>query len=121
MKPYNELTHRGKMRRMGRLAQAALEAYGLADAPLRLFLDNGNIIYRVKGVQAPSLAPVDDAKALFFNGVSDVTGSAKASASTLVMEQRGWSSTPTSPSSGTSKSEGIKALMMAIGRIGFSD
>ena len=66
MKPYVELTHRGKMRRMGRLAQAALEAYGLADAPLRLFLDNGNIIYRVKDVQVPRLAPVDDANDLFF-------------------------------------------------------
>ena len=51
MKPYDELTHRGKMRRMRRLAEAALDAYGLADAPLRLFIDNGNIIYRVKDVR----------------------------------------------------------------------
>jgi Ser/Thr protein kinase RdoA (MazF antagonist) len=67
MKPYQELTHRGKMRRMRRLAQAALETYGLAGAPLRLVVDNGNIIYRVKGVQAPQLAADNGAHDLFFD------------------------------------------------------
>jgi Ser/Thr protein kinase RdoA (MazF antagonist) len=64
MKAYDELTHRGKMRRMGQLARAALDAYGWADAPHRLFVDNGNIIYRVR---APRLALTHDADELFFD------------------------------------------------------
>lgn len=53
MKPYDELTHRGRMRRMRWLAESALAEYGLADAPLRLFIDNGNIIYRTEVPFAP--------------------------------------------------------------------
>ena len=62
MKPYEQLTHRGKMRRMRRLAEAALDAYGLADAPLRLFIDNGNIIYRT---EAPYPTPAKAQAELF--------------------------------------------------------
>ena len=62
MKPYEELTHRGKMRRMRRLAAVALEAYGLANAPLRLFLDNGNIIYRT---EMPFTSPSQEPKGLY--------------------------------------------------------
>jgi Ser/Thr protein kinase RdoA (MazF antagonist) len=67
VKPYSELTHHGKMRRMRLLADAALEAYGLADAPRSLFIDNGNIIYRVKDVRTPRLGPDDGASELFFD------------------------------------------------------
>jgi len=67
MKAYKELTHRGKMRRMRRVAQAALQAYGLADAPLKLFVDNGNIVYRVKRVRVPQLAADKDVNDLFFD------------------------------------------------------
>lgn len=54
MKPYQELTYRGRLRRLGQLAQVALEAYGLAGARLKLLQDSGNVTYRV---DAPSPAP----------------------------------------------------------------
>lgn len=66
MKAYNKLTHRGKMRRMRQVAQVALQAYGLADAPLKLFVDNGNIVYRVKRVRAPQMEADKDVNDLFF-------------------------------------------------------
>lgn len=62
MKPYNELTHRGKMRRMRRLAAVALEAYGLPATPLRFFVDNGNIIYRT---EVPFASPSQEPSGLY--------------------------------------------------------
>ena len=50
MKAYEDLTPRGKLRRTGRIAQAALEAYGFTEARLRLIVDAGNTTYRVKTV-----------------------------------------------------------------------
>jgi Ser/Thr protein kinase RdoA (MazF antagonist) len=57
MKAYVELTHRGRMRRMGRLAREALEAYGFGGARLRLIVDAGNVMYRV----TTEGRPVDEA------------------------------------------------------------
>jgi Ser/Thr protein kinase RdoA (MazF antagonist) len=62
MKPYEDLTHRGKMRRMRTLAAAALDAYGLTAAPLHFFVDNGNIIYRTV---APFASPSQEPKELY--------------------------------------------------------
>jgi len=50
MKAYESLTRRGKLRRTGRIARAALEAYGITEASLRLMVDAGNTTYRVKAV-----------------------------------------------------------------------
>lgn len=47
MKPYNELTRLGRLRRMRRLAEAALEEYGLGGARLRFYVQAGNTLYRV--------------------------------------------------------------------------
>jgi Ser/Thr protein kinase RdoA (MazF antagonist) len=50
MKTYEELTQRGKLRRTGRVARTALEAFGFTEARLRLMVDAGNTTYRVKAV-----------------------------------------------------------------------
>ncbi|MCW3980130.1 MAG: hypothetical protein NWF11_01495, partial [Candidatus Bathyarchaeota archaeon] len=50
MKPYKDLTPRGKLRRTQRLAQAALTAFGFTEAHLRLIVDSGNTMYRVKAM-----------------------------------------------------------------------
>ena len=50
MKAYEDLTPRGKLRRTGRIARAALEAFGFTEARLRLIADTGNTRYRVKTV-----------------------------------------------------------------------
>lgn len=50
MKAYEDLTPRGKLRRTGRIARAAVEAFGFAKARLRLIVDSGNTMYRVKTV-----------------------------------------------------------------------
>ena len=47
MKPYDELTRLGQLRRTRRLAKAALEAYGLGGARLTFLQYTANIIYRV--------------------------------------------------------------------------
>ena len=47
MKPYQELTHLGRVRRLRQLAQAALDAYGLADARFKLLRQAGNTLFRV--------------------------------------------------------------------------
>jgi Ser/Thr protein kinase RdoA (MazF antagonist) len=47
MKPYDELTRLGRLRRLRPLAHVALEAYGLAEARLQLVRDAGNTLYRV--------------------------------------------------------------------------
>ncbi len=47
MKPYDELTYLGRVRRMRRLAQVALDSYGLAGARFKLLRQAGNTLYRV--------------------------------------------------------------------------
>jgi Ser/Thr protein kinase RdoA (MazF antagonist) len=49
VKPYDELTRLGRLRRMRQLAEAALEAYGLGGTPLRFYMQAGNTLYRVFG------------------------------------------------------------------------
>lgn len=48
MREFKDLTYRGKLRRIRRVAQSALEAFGIDKANLRFIRDNGNTIYRVK-------------------------------------------------------------------------
>jgi Ser/Thr protein kinase RdoA (MazF antagonist) len=47
MKPFRELTHRGRTRRYRVLAKKALTAFGITDAELRFIRDSGNITFRV--------------------------------------------------------------------------
>lgn len=47
MKPYNELTRRGQLRRLKQLAELALDAYGLTGARLSFLHYQGNVIFRV--------------------------------------------------------------------------
>jgi len=60
MKAYEELTHRGKMRRIRRMAREALEAYRFTGARLRLIVDAGNITYRVKAEGQPVVEEEND-------------------------------------------------------------
>jgi Ser/Thr protein kinase RdoA (MazF antagonist) len=53
MKPYNQLTHIGRLRRMRQLSRTVLESYGLAGAPLKLVLDAGNTLFRVYAPNLP--------------------------------------------------------------------
>ena len=63
MKPYQELTRRGRLRRLRDLAEIALEVYGLAGADLTFLHYEGNVIFRVdvqgsaplKNAQSPYL------------------------------------------------------------------
>jgi hypothetical protein len=65
MKPYEELTYLGRVRRMRRLARVALEAYGLADARYKFVLQAGNTLYRVYD---PRPVPTLTANGLFAEG-----------------------------------------------------
>jgi Ser/Thr protein kinase RdoA (MazF antagonist) len=65
MKPYEDLTYRGRLRRMRRLAGVALEAYGLADAQYSFVLQAGNTLYRVYD---PRPVPALTANGLFEEG-----------------------------------------------------
>jgi Ser/Thr protein kinase RdoA (MazF antagonist) len=56
MKAYEELTRRGRLRRVQSVAYAALNAFELTDARLRLLVDAGNILYRVSAVDP---APIE--------------------------------------------------------------
>ena len=47
MKPFEELTRRGRVRRYRQLAQAALAEYGISDARLMFIRDAGNVTFRV--------------------------------------------------------------------------
>lgn len=47
MKPYSELTRLGRLRRIRKLAEAALEAYGIAEARLTFLRYFANITYRI--------------------------------------------------------------------------
>ena len=54
MKPFQELTYLGQTRRLRRLAQSALQDYGLGDARLKLIAHEENTTFRV---DAPHAAP----------------------------------------------------------------
>lgn len=47
MKPYDELSYLGRLRRMRKLAKAALKEYGLDNARLKFHMHAGNTLYRV--------------------------------------------------------------------------
>ena len=65
MKPYENLTRLGRVRRFRKLAGAALEAYGLADAEFKLFRQAGNTLFRVV---ASDPAPAKVGDDLYENG-----------------------------------------------------
>ena len=65
MVPYEELTYRGRIRRMRRLARVALEAYGLSDARYKFVLQAGNTLFRVYD---PRPDPSKTANGLFEEG-----------------------------------------------------
>lgn len=58
MKSYSELTHLGRLRRIRRLAEAALEEYGLGDATINFYAQAGNTLYRVRDTN-PEAKPAD--------------------------------------------------------------
>jgi Ser/Thr protein kinase RdoA (MazF antagonist) len=60
VKPFQELTHLGQMRRLRRLARRALADYGLDEARLRLLRRAGNTLYRVTNPHTPAVGPPDD-------------------------------------------------------------
>ncbi len=64
-KPFQELTYLGRMRRMRRLAQVALAAYGIPEARFKLLRQAGNTLFRV---DTPRLPTVDPARELFEEG-----------------------------------------------------
>jgi Ser/Thr protein kinase RdoA (MazF antagonist) len=59
MKPYNQLTRLGQLRRLRQLAEAALTEYGLSDANLKFQHYEGNVIFRVD-VPGETTAKDDD-------------------------------------------------------------
>ncbi|MCP4540558.1 MAG: phosphotransferase [Chloroflexi bacterium] len=65
MKPFNELTFLGRLRRKRQLAQTALGVYGLGEARFKLVVDAGNTLYRVI---APDHASAKTANGLFEEG-----------------------------------------------------
>jgi hypothetical protein len=62
MKPFEELTYLGRVRRMRQLAHAALAAYGITEARLNLVRQAGNTLFRV---YTPSLPTTGTAGGLF--------------------------------------------------------
>jgi len=56
MKPFEELTYRGQVRRLRRLAQAALAGYGLGDGTLKLIGYGENTTFRVSAAGAAAAA-----------------------------------------------------------------
>jgi hypothetical protein len=65
MKPFQELTYLGRVRRIRRLAQAALAAYGIAEARFKLLRQAGNTLFRV---YIPGLPAAKTAEGLFEEG-----------------------------------------------------
>jgi len=53
MKPFNELTRLGRIRRMRQLARAALRRYGVDEARFHLVLQAGNTLFRVRTSDLP--------------------------------------------------------------------
>jgi Ser/Thr protein kinase RdoA (MazF antagonist) len=60
MKPYEELTYLGRVRRFRQLADAALAAYGLAGAHCRLFRQAGNTLFRIVASDPTPVNTADD-------------------------------------------------------------
>lgn len=58
MKPYDELTYLGRIRRMRQVAGAAMEAFGLAGARLKFLRQADNTLFRVYAADPPGA--VDD-------------------------------------------------------------
>jgi Ser/Thr protein kinase RdoA (MazF antagonist) len=52
VKPYDELTYLGRVRRMRQLAHVALDSYGFVGARFKLLRQAGNTLYRVYGAGA---------------------------------------------------------------------
>jgi Ser/Thr protein kinase RdoA (MazF antagonist) len=62
VKPYEELTYLGQVRRLRRTAQLALREYGLAGARLKLLAHGENTTFRI---DAPNLTPVKAVDGLY--------------------------------------------------------
>jgi Ser/Thr protein kinase RdoA (MazF antagonist) len=60
VKPYNELTRVGRLRRTRRLAETAMEEYGLGGAHLRFYMHAGNTVYRIYDPNPKSTQRNDD-------------------------------------------------------------
>jgi Ser/Thr protein kinase RdoA (MazF antagonist) len=56
MKPFEKLTYRGQLRRLRRLAQAALDGYGLGGSTLKLIGHGENTTFRVVAASAATAA-----------------------------------------------------------------
>lgn len=56
MKPYSELSQRGRVLRLRQAARVALDAYSLSDAALRFNHDTGNVSFRVTIADPPPTA-----------------------------------------------------------------
>jgi Ser/Thr protein kinase RdoA (MazF antagonist) len=65
MKPFEELTYLGRVRRMRQLAHAALAVYGITEVRLNLVRQAGNTLFRV---YTPSLPTTGTAGGLFEGG-----------------------------------------------------
>ncbi|MCU0486403.1 MAG: phosphotransferase [Anaerolineales bacterium] len=65
MKPYEELTRLGRIRRMRDLAFAALENYGVLDVQIKFLRQAGNTLFRVR---TDSLRGITEAGDLFLPG-----------------------------------------------------
>ena len=59
MKPFEELTYKGKIRRMRQLAQSALNAYELTDIRLRFLRQAGNTLFRVNEARPSLISKAD--------------------------------------------------------------
>ena len=59
MKPFEELSHLGRIRRMRQLAQAALNAYGLSDTRFKFLRQAGNTLFRVNEASPTLTTKVD--------------------------------------------------------------
>jgi Ser/Thr protein kinase RdoA (MazF antagonist) len=57
MKPFDELSRLGRIRRMRQLASAALAKYGVRDARFQLLCQAGNTLFRVQTASLPGLKP----------------------------------------------------------------
>jgi Ser/Thr protein kinase RdoA (MazF antagonist) len=65
MKPFDELTRLGRIRRMRQLAAAAMTYYGINEARFQLVRQAGNILFRVQSSDLPS---TDSVEGLFEEG-----------------------------------------------------
>ena len=59
MKPFEELSYQGRIRRMRQLAQVALNAYGLPDARFKFLRQAGNTLFRVNELNPGPSSKVD--------------------------------------------------------------